>query len=105
MADHQPSGAGINTNFAHADPESNVGPAGAPQTSLGNAQGTIPDSTAGSVLGQAHSDRQNPAGDTVAGTGTGSDNITQVDDLASDSASDASSDAAADDAAGTKGTR
>lgn len=96
MVDKQSSSAGINTNFAHADPESNVGPAGAPQTSLGNAQGTIPDATAGSVLGQAHSDRQNPAGDTVAGTGTGSDNITQIDDLASDAASDSASDDAGD---------
>lgn len=33
------------TNFNHASPESNVGPAGAPQISHGNAGGPVPGST------------------------------------------------------------
>lgn len=41
--------SGIQSNFAKASPESNVGPAGAPQTSHGNAGGPI----TGGVLGKS----------------------------------------------------
>lgn len=36
------SHSGINSNFAKASPESNVGPAGAPQASHGHATGDVP---------------------------------------------------------------
>jgi len=36
------SHSGINSNFAKASPESNVGPAGAPQASHGQATGDVP---------------------------------------------------------------
>ena len=42
---HQVKGtsqSGINSNFAKASPESNVGPAGAPQASHGQATGDVP---------------------------------------------------------------
>lgn len=39
--------SGINSNFAKASPESNVGPAGAEQSSHGNASGTISDEVRG----------------------------------------------------------
>ena len=43
----QPAQSGIQSNFAHASPESNVGPAGAPQTSHGSAGRPIPGGTQG----------------------------------------------------------
>jgi len=43
------SSSGINSNFASASPESNVGPAGAPQNSHGNAGGEIPGGAQGKV--------------------------------------------------------
>jgi len=43
------SQSGIQSNFAKASPESNVGPAGAAQSSHGNASGPIP----GGVLGKS----------------------------------------------------
>jgi hypothetical protein len=60
MADQTQDGS-INTNFAHAEPESNVGPAGAPQTSHGNAGLPI---GGGTVV---QGDPQPAGGDTVAG--------------------------------------
>lgn len=41
------SQSGINSNFAKASPESNVGPAGAPVASHGNPTGDVPGGTRG----------------------------------------------------------
>lgn len=56
--------SGIHSNFAKASPESNVGPAGAAQSSHGNASGPIP----GGVLGKAEDgqDGQSAIGEQLA---------------------------------------
>jgi len=46
------SQSGINSNFAKASPESNVGPAGAAQVSHGNATGDVPGGTRAKVPGE-----------------------------------------------------
>lgn len=48
--------SGRHTNFAHAKPESNVGPAGAPQTSHGNAGRPIPGGTVGTDGARANAE-------------------------------------------------
>lgn len=49
------SQSGINSNFAKASPESNVGPAGAPQASHGNATGDVPGGTRGKAWPEQNS--------------------------------------------------
>ena len=49
------SQSGINSNFAKASPESNVGPAGAAQTSHGNATGDVPGGTRGKAPSEQNS--------------------------------------------------
>jgi len=51
----QTAQSGLHTNFAHASPESNVGPAGAPQTSHGSAGRPIPGGTQGREGAQQNS--------------------------------------------------
>lgn len=51
----QTAQSGIQSNFAHASPESNVGPAGAPQTSHGSAGRPIPGGTQGGQGAQQNS--------------------------------------------------
>lgn len=58
------SSSGINTNFQHADPESNVNPAGAPQNSHGSATGPLP----GGVEGQYQASQSAIAGNRQAAT-------------------------------------
>lgn len=54
--------SGRYTNFNSASPESNVGPAGAPQTSHGNAGGPVPGSTVEKAEAGQNSQRMiNPA--------------------------------------------
>jgi len=61
--------SGIQSNFAKASPESNVGPAGAAQSSHGNASGPI----AGGVLGksEAGQDGQTEIGGAATGGSAG----------------------------------
>jgi len=59
------SSAGINTNFQHASPESNVNPPGAPQNSHGSATGPLP----GGVEGQYQASRNAQAGMGAAAAG------------------------------------
>ena len=59
------SSAGINTNFQHANPESNVNPPGAPQNSHGSATGPLP----GGVEGQYQASRNAQAGMGAAAAG------------------------------------
>jgi hypothetical protein len=49
------SQSGINSNFAKASPESNVGPAGAAQASHGNATGDVPGGTRGKAPSEQNS--------------------------------------------------
>lgn len=56
--------SGIQSNFAKASPESNVGPAGAPQTSHGSAGGPIP----GGTLGKSEAGNSQSA---IGGAATG----------------------------------
>ncbi|MEW7848798.1 hypothetical protein AB2N08_08860 [Massilia aurea] len=58
------SQSGINSNFAQASPESNVGPAGAAQVSHGNATGDVP----GGTRGKAPGERNKQAADVDAAT-------------------------------------
>ena len=64
--------SGIQSNFAKASPESNVGPAGAPQTSHGNAGGPI----TGGVLGESEAggNSQSAIGGTANGGAPGTSN-------------------------------
>jgi len=59
--------SGIQSNFAKASPESNVGPAGAPQTSHGNAGGPI----TGGVLGKSEAQNSQSAIGGAANGGAG----------------------------------
>lgn len=61
--------SGRYTNFNHASPESNVGPAGAPQTSHGNAGGPVPGGTVEKAEGSRG--QQNRQQDEVAMAGGG----------------------------------
>ncbi|RNF32546.1 hypothetical protein NM04_01395 [Massilia aurea] len=78
--------SGINSNFAKASPESNVGPAGAAQSSHGNASGPIP----GGVLGKAE-DGQNSQS-AIGGAATGGSPGTHLDRAAQDYVGRASDD-------------
>lgn len=62
------SGSGIYTNFQHANPESNVGPPGAAQTSHGNVGGPIP---RGTVEKAEAGSRQQAMGGAAAGGNPG----------------------------------
>lgn len=67
------SQSGIQSNFASASPESNVGPAGAPQSSHGNASGPV----TGGTLGKAE-----PGGNSqssIGGSATGGSPGTHLD--------------------------
>lgn len=70
--------SGVNSNFAKASPESNVGPAGAAQSSHGNASGPLP----GGVLGKAE-DGQNSQS-AIGGAATGGSPGTHLDQAAQD---------------------
>lgn len=72
------SQSGINSNFAKASPESNVGPAGAEQSSHGNASGTIP----GGVLGKAEAGQNSQSA--IGGAATGGSAGTHLDRAAKD---------------------
>ena len=50
----QPGQSGLHTNFAHAAPESNVNPAGHPQSSHGSIDGPVP----GGVTSQIQASRE-----------------------------------------------
>lgn len=65
--------SGIQSNFAKADPESNVGPAGAAQSSHGNAAGPIP----GGVLGKSAGEQDGETA--IGGAATGGSPGTHVD--------------------------
>ena len=78
--------SGVNSNFAKASPESNVGPAGAAQSSHGNASGPIP----GGVLGKAE-DGQNSQS-AIGGAATGGSPGTHLDRAAQDYVGRASDD-------------
>lgn len=62
------SGSGIYSNFQHANPESNVGPPGAAQTSHGNAGGPAP---RGTVEKAEAGSRQQAMGGAAAGGNPG----------------------------------
>ena len=49
--------SGLHTNFAHASPESNVNPAGHPQSSHGSIDGPVP----GGVMSQIQASRESSA--------------------------------------------
>lgn len=70
--------SGIQSNFAKADPESNVGPAGAPQSSRGNASGPVP----GGALGKAEDGGNSQRA--IGGAATGGSSGTHLDSAAQD---------------------
>lgn len=72
------SQSGIQSNFASASPESNVGPAGAPQSSHGSASGPI----AGGTLGKAESGQNSQS--SIGGSATGGSPGTHLDRAAKD---------------------
>lgn len=72
------SQSGINSNFAKASPESNVGPAGAEQSSHGNASGAIP----GGVMGKAESGQNSQSA--IGGAATGGSAGTHLDRASKD---------------------
>ena len=78
--------SGIQSNFAKASPESNVGPAGAAQSSHGNASGPIP----GGVLGKSE-DGQNSQS-AIGGAATGGSPGTHLDRATQDYVGRASDD-------------
>ena len=64
---NQQSGEGINSNFAHASPESLVNPPGAPQSSAGSIAGKQRDEIPGGVASQIQASRnQQSSQDTPA---------------------------------------
>ena len=63
----------IHSNFAKASPESNVGPAGAPQSSRGSASGAIP----GGSLGKAEGGQNSQSA--IGGAATGGAPGTHLD--------------------------
>jgi len=65
--------SGIQSNFAKASPESNVGPAGAPQTSHGSAGGPI----TGGALGKSEAGNSQSAIGGAANGGAGGTNADQ----------------------------
>ena len=78
--------SGIQSNFAKASPESNVGPAGAPQSSHGNAGGPIP----GGVLGKSEAGESSQSA--IGGAATGGSPGTHFDRAAQDYVGRASDD-------------
>ncbi|MDY0977635.1 hypothetical protein SOM61_21960 [Massilia sp. CFBP9012] len=70
--------SGVNSNFAKASPESNVGPAGAAQSSHGNASGPIP----GGVLGKSEDGQSSQSA--IGGAATGGSPGTHLDHAAQD---------------------
>ena len=88
--------SGIQSNFAKASPESNVRPAGAAQSSHGNAGGPIP----GGVLGKSEAGQDGQSA--IGGAATGGSPGTHLDRAAQDyvgrSSDDKISDALADGA-------
>lgn len=70
--------SGIQSNFAKASPESNVGPAGAAQSSHGNASGPI----AGGVLGKSEDGQSSQS--EIGGAATGGSAGTHFDRAAQD---------------------
>lgn len=72
------SQSGIQSNFAKASPESNVGPAGAAQSSHGNASAPIP----GGVLGKSESEQDGETA--IGGAATGGAPGTHLDRAAQD---------------------
>ncbi|WP_137172896.1 hypothetical protein [Massilia sp. HP4] len=72
------SQSGIQSNFAKASPESNVGPAGAAQSSHGNASGPV----AGGVLGKAEAGQDGQSA--IGGAATGGSPGTHLDRAAQD---------------------
>jgi hypothetical protein len=63
------SSSGVYTNFQHADPESNVNPAGAAQNSHGSATGPLPGGVEGQY--QASQNAQSGMGAAAAGGNPG----------------------------------
>lgn len=80
------SQSGIQSNFAKASPESNVGPAGAAQSSHGNASGPI----AGGVLGKSEAGQDGESA--IGGAATGGAPGTHLDRAAQDYVGRASDD-------------
>lgn len=80
------SQSGINSNFAKASAESNVGPAGAAQSSHGNAGGPLP----GGVLGKAEAGQDGQSA--IGGAATGGSPGTHLDRAAQDYVGRASDD-------------
>ena len=70
--------SGIQSNFAKASPESNVGPAGAAQSSHGNASGSI----AGGVVGKSEQGQSSQS--EIGGAATGGSAGTHLDRAAQD---------------------
>lgn len=80
------SQSGIQSNFAKASPDSNVGPAGAPQSSHGNASGPIP----GGTVGRAEAGQNSQSA--ISGAATGGSPGTHLDRAAKDYVGRASDD-------------
>ena len=80
------SQSGIQSNFAKASPESNVGPAGAAQSSHGNASGPI----TGGVLGTSEAGQDGQSA--IGGAATGGTPGTHFDRAAQDYVGRASED-------------
>lgn len=78
--------SGIQSNFSKASPESNVGPAGAAQSSHGNASGPI----AGGVLGKSEDGQSSQS--EIGGAATGGSAGTHLDRAAQDYVGRASDD-------------
>jgi hypothetical protein len=78
--------SGIHSNFAKASPESNVGPAGAAQSSHGNASGPI----AGGVLGKSEEGQSSQS--EIGGAATSGSAGTHLDRAAQDDVGRASDD-------------
>ncbi|WP_306396761.1 hypothetical protein [Telluria beijingensis] len=78
--------SGINSNFAKASPESNVGPAGAAQSSHGNASGPVP----GGSVGKAQPGQNSQSA--IGGAATGGSPGTHLDRAAQDYVGRASED-------------
>jgi hypothetical protein len=68
-ASGQPGGSGIHSDFAHAAPDSNVNPPGAPQSGAGSIAGNRASEVSGGVAGQLQASRnaQSGKGENAAG--------------------------------------
>lgn len=78
----QQSGSGIHSDFAHASPESNVNPPGAPQSSAGSIAGNKGADVPGGVASQIQASRNAQSG--KGGSASGSQGTSADGSLADD---------------------